>query len=164
MGQNGVVWRDEDCLAEPRVQLFRLAGFQRKSPRLLAELHRDSLYSMMGKDVGWLGLTMGKPQGRSLCVWGVASGSAASHPAPGSTGMVEFSEESRGCACRYALFERGSPTKPGRKPRKFLHQAASRSLDLFGKCPDIFIGPLRTHKPEAQARAIENAYRSMPSP
>ncbi len=32
---------------------------------------------------------------RSLCVWGVASGSAASHPDPGSSGMVEFSEESR---------------------------------------------------------------------
>gem|GEM_PF-1748527 len=31
----------------------------------------------------------------SLCVWGVASGSAASHPDPGSSGMVEISEESR---------------------------------------------------------------------
>jgi len=50
---------------------------------------------MMGKTLGWLGLTVGKPQGRSLCVWGVASGSAASHPNPGSSGMVEFSEESR---------------------------------------------------------------------
>ena len=29
------------------------------------------------------------------CVWGVASGSAASHPNPGSSGMVEFSEESQ---------------------------------------------------------------------
>ena len=62
--------------------------------RLLAELHRDSLYPMMGKTLGWLELTVGKPQGRSLCVWGVASGSAASHPNPGSSGMVEFSEES----------------------------------------------------------------------
>ncbi|MGD0043749.1 MAG: hypothetical protein ABSE84_25645, partial [Isosphaeraceae bacterium] len=61
----------------------------------LAELHRDSLYPMMGKTLGWLGLTVGKPQGRSLCVWGVASGSAASHPNPGSSGMVELSEESR---------------------------------------------------------------------
>ena len=50
---------------------------------------------MMGKTLGWLGLTVGKPQGRSLCVWGVASNSAASHPNPGSSGMVEFSEESR---------------------------------------------------------------------
>jgi len=50
---------------------------------------------MMGKTLGWLGLTVGKPQGRSRCVWGVASGSAASHPNPGSSGMVEFSEESR---------------------------------------------------------------------
>src|SRR5208282_4397207 len=49
---------------------------------------------MMGKTLGWLGLTVGKPQGRSLCVWGVASGSAASHLDPGSSGMVEFSEES----------------------------------------------------------------------
>src|SRR5208282_2233229 len=49
---------------------------------------------MMGKTLGWLGLTVGKPQGRSLCAWGVASGSAASHPDPGSSGMVEFSEES----------------------------------------------------------------------
>src|SRR5208337_2528852 len=48
-----------------------------------------------GKMLGWLGLTVGKPQGRSLCVWGVASGSAASHPDPGSSGMVELSEESR---------------------------------------------------------------------
>src|SRR5208337_5687869 len=47
-----------------------------------------------GKMLGWLGLTVGKPQGRSLCVWGVASGSAASHPDPGSSGMVELSEES----------------------------------------------------------------------
>ena len=31
--------------------------------RLLAELHRDSLYPMMGKTLGWLGLTVGKPQG-----------------------------------------------------------------------------------------------------
>ena len=45
--------------------------------------------------LGWLGLTVGKPRGRSLCVWGVASGSAASHPDLGSSGMVEFSEESR---------------------------------------------------------------------
>jgi len=50
---------------------------------------------MMGKTLGWLGLTVGKPQGRSLCVWGVASGSAASHPNPGSSEMVEFSEKSR---------------------------------------------------------------------
>ena len=64
--------------------------------RLLAELHRDLLYPMIGRDAWvWLGLTVGKPQGRSLCVWGVASGSAASHPDPGSSGMVEFSEESR---------------------------------------------------------------------
>ena len=62
--------------------------------RLLAELHRDSLYPMMGKDPWVAGLTVGKPQGRSLCVWGVASGSAASHPDPGSSAMVEFSEES----------------------------------------------------------------------
>ncbi len=50
---------------------------------------------MMNKTRGWLGLTVGKPQGRSLCDWGVASGSAASHPNPGSSGMVETSEESR---------------------------------------------------------------------
>jgi len=43
----------------------------------------------------WLGLTVGKLQGRSLCIWGVASGSAASHPDPGSSGMVEISEESQ---------------------------------------------------------------------
>ena len=49
---------------------------------------------MMGKTLGWLGLTVGKPQGRSPCVRGVASSSAASHPNPGSSGMVEFSEES----------------------------------------------------------------------
>ena len=59
---------------------------------------------MMGKTLGWLGLTVGKPQGRSLCVWGrphkwgsPRSGSAASHPNPGSSGMVEISEESQYC-------------------------------------------------------------------
>ena len=50
---------------------------------------------------------MGKPQGRSLCVWGVASGSAASHPDPGSSGMVEFSEESRNCGRHRNLPESG---------------------------------------------------------
>ncbi len=49
---------------------------------------------MMGKRLGWLGLTVGKPQGRSPYIWGVASGSAASHPDPDSSGMVEISEES----------------------------------------------------------------------
>ena len=79
--------------AEPRLYSF--------SWKLLStELHRDSLYPMMGKTLGWLGLTGGKPQGRSLCVWGVASGSAASHPNPGSSGMVEFSEESQIVAAR----------------------------------------------------------------
>src|SRR5271157_1474164 len=63
--------------------------------RVLAELHRDSLYPNDGeRRLGGLELTVGKPQGRSLCVWGVASGSAASHSDPGSSGMVEFSEES----------------------------------------------------------------------
>src|SRR5271157_4371269 len=51
-------------------------------------------------------MPVGKPQGRSLCVWGVASGSAASHPDPGSSGMVEFSEESRDFRLVF-----GAPTK-----------------------------------------------------
>ena len=95
--------------------------------RLLAELHRDSLYPMWGKRLGWLGLTVGKPQGRSLCVWGVASGSAASHPDPGSSAMVEFSEESqfsadgkgRGAGEQVPGERWGQTTFPGR--------AASRS-------------------------------------
>jgi hypothetical protein len=64
-------------------------------PRLLAELHRDSSYLMIEKTLGWLGLTEGKPQGRGLGIWGVASGSAASHPDPGNSCLVEFREESR---------------------------------------------------------------------
>jgi len=63
--------------------------------RVLTELHRDSSSPMMGKRLGWLGLTVGKPQGRSRGIWGVAFGSATSHPDPGSSAMVEFSEESR---------------------------------------------------------------------
>jgi len=50
---------------------------------------------MMCKVFGWLGLNAEKPQGPSLGNWGVASGSAASHPDPGNSYMVEFSEESR---------------------------------------------------------------------
>ena len=42
-----------------------------------------------------LGLTAGKPQGGGLRVWGVASGSAASHPNSGSPDLVEFGEESQ---------------------------------------------------------------------
>jgi hypothetical protein len=38
-----------------------------------------------GRVLGWLGLTAGKPQGRGLEIWGVASGSAASHPDPGNS-------------------------------------------------------------------------------
>ena len=70
------------------------AGYFAITSRLLAELHRDSLYPMMGKDAWVAGADRREAPGRSLCVWGVASGSAASHPDPGSSGMVEFSEES----------------------------------------------------------------------
>ncbi len=55
----------------------------------------------MGNSFGWLGLTVRKPRGHNLCVWGrphnrgaPRSGSAASHADPGSTGMLEFGEES----------------------------------------------------------------------
>ncbi len=54
------------------------------------------------KSLGWLGLTGGKPRGRSQCVWGrphewgsPRSGSAANHPDSGIFGRVEFREESR---------------------------------------------------------------------
>ena len=73
--------------------------------------------------LGWLGLTAGKPQGRSLCVWGVASGSAASHPDPGSSGMVEFSEESR--------YSRPVPN-PATTPRQELGMVSLRQVS-FGK-------------------------------
>ena len=50
---------------------------------------------MLGKDAWVAGLTVGKPQGRSLWVGADSrSGSAASHPDSGSCPMVEFSEES----------------------------------------------------------------------
>jgi hypothetical protein len=51
--------------------------------RVLTELHRDSSYLIMGMVLGWLGLTEGKPQVGSVWIWGVAFGSAASHPGTG---------------------------------------------------------------------------------
>jgi len=45
--------------------------------------------------LGWLELTAGKPQSRGQRVWGVAFGSAASHPASFRFGVVEIREESR---------------------------------------------------------------------
>ena len=71
--------------------------------RLLAELHRDSLYPMMGKTLGaWVaGADRREAPGPKPVrlgptpQWGSPrSGSAASHPNPDSSGMVEFSEES----------------------------------------------------------------------
>ena len=78
---------------------------------------------MMGKTLGWLGLTVVKPRGRSLCVWGVASGSAASHSDPGSFGMVELSEESHFFAAETRPFRgREEPAPP---------EATTRSRDCY---------------------------------
>ena len=57
---------------------------QMQKLRVLGELHRDLSYLMMRKVLGWLGLTVGKPQDRSQSIWGVAFGSATSHPDLGS--------------------------------------------------------------------------------
>src|SRR5208337_5640998 len=50
------------------------------------------------------------PAPKPPCVWGVASSSAASHPNPGSSGMVEFSEESRNSCTFPCLTHRHTPT------------------------------------------------------
>src|SRR5208337_3538235 len=65
---------------------------ERDSSLISTVIYRKSLWE---RPLGWLGLTAGKPQGGGLRVWGVASGSAASHPNSGSPDLVEFGEESR---------------------------------------------------------------------
>ncbi len=47
---------------------------------VLGELHRGLSYLMTGKGAWVAGADRGKPQGRSQSIWGVASGSASSHP------------------------------------------------------------------------------------
>ena len=70
-------------------------AYQRIISRLLTELHRDSLYPMMGKDTWVAGADRREAPGpKPGCAWASPPGSAASHPDPGSSGMVEFSEES----------------------------------------------------------------------
>src|SRR5208337_2539118 len=64
----------------------------RDSSLISTVIYRKSLWE---RPLGWLGLTAGKPHGGGLRVWGVASGSAASHPNSGSPDLVEFGEESR---------------------------------------------------------------------
>src|SRR5208337_192250 len=64
----------------------------RDSSLISTVIYRKSLWE---RPLGWLGLTAGKPQGGGLRVWGVASGSAASHPNSGSPDLVEFGEESQ---------------------------------------------------------------------
>jgi len=84
---------------------------------------------------GWLGLTAGKPQSRSLGNWGVAF--AASHPDPCSPPLVEICEESRSLRAAELTFRLvlpahrdvgGSPSRPEKRLCRELLSLASTPL------------------------------------
>jgi len=63
--------------------------------RLLAELHRDSLYPMIGRDAWVAGADRrGSPRAEACASGASPPAPPASHPDPGSSGMVEIREES----------------------------------------------------------------------
>ena len=103
LGTNHRIAKDStgpDSTSGPSAFSMSPDGQMRRTNR---DSHRDWLGArLMGKDAWVAGADRREAPGRSLCVWGrphkwgsPSSGSAASHPDPGSSGMVEFSEEGR---------------------------------------------------------------------